>query len=412
MIVRCYFVCEICRHPHTLRISVGPNSFQKHSFACRNCGELIEVGMKVDYKTTSTEPVALSNCVPSSEEGSIVNLNPTLVVPDELQGRDGVFPSIHEMQRLLTQDSTLKNEIMEPDAQPAHDIMAEWERRGRPPPGVAHDWEFAKRVWSMFLKGRHDVCADYILREHARFGFDEAPHPYEVIYGVCAKLGRRHAKDVFDALHTEWASAETKQPNQLKALRFYFLDQHCPGFLLGSLVAISEYMDHYSEFSQVLIYQDRKVKIDDGFSPSSTAFNDTKMFYGNAFEHLASFLVLPACLNNVVEGRAYDTFEKLTIAAYLELDKAVRHNAFKDNPQLAVVAEGLNNQIRNASHHGNIQFNSKSGLVAYRPTKRGGLKHIKYADYLTLCNTIIQTIAGLVCFVVAELRPDEPGSET
>ena len=87
MIVRDYFSCQTCGHPHCLRIYVGANSFQKHTFNCCNCGEMIEVGMHVDYRTVSTEMVAISNCVASSfqKDASIITLHPEMVVPDDLQ---------------------------------------------------------------------------------------------------------------------------------------------------------------------------------------------------------------------------------------------------------------------------------------------------------------------------------------
>lgn len=363
--------------------------------------------MKVDYENLSTQQVPVSNCVPSDQEGSIVTLNPEMVIPDELQGKDFAFPFLHEMSRIREEDPTFDAD-MEKIGRSAKEAIAEWERSGRLPPGVGHDWEFAKRVWSLFLNSRHDVCADYIKRQHAHYRFDEPPHPYEVIYAICARLGRRRAKDIYGALREEWEKAGTTNPEQRDALRSYFLDNLGFDFLSGTRTVMSEYMEHYSDFSQVLIYQDRDVSVGSGFSPSSFAFDDTKMLYGNAFEHLASFLLLPACLNNIVEGRPYDTFKKLTFEEYLDLDKASRHGPFKDNPNLATIADALNNQIRNASHHGNMRFNPKSGYVIYRPTKSGRVKYVKYAEYLMLCNKILQTIAGLTCFLIAELHPEEP----
>ena len=57
------------------------------------------------------------------------------------------------------------------------------------------------------------------------------------------------------------------------------------------------------------------------------------MFYGNAFEHLTTHFVLPACLNNIVHGRSYHTFETLTLPEYLNLDKAAKaSNPPKKNP--------------------------------------------------------------------------------
>ena len=244
-----------------------------------------------------------------------------MVIPDELQGKDSTFPFLHEMSRIRKEDPTFDAE-MEKISRPAEEAVAEWERSGRLPPGVGHDWIFANRVWSLFLNGQHDVYAEYIKRQHAHYRFEEPPHPYEVIYAFCARLGRRRARAVCDAVREEWEKAGTINAEQRDALRSYFLDNFCFDFLSGTRTVMSEYMEHYSDFSQVLIYQDRDVSVGSGFNPSSFAFDDTKMLYGNAFEHLAPFLLLPACLNNVVEGRPYGTFKKLTLEKYLDLDKA------------------------------------------------------------------------------------------
>ena len=139
------------------------------------------------------------------------------------------------------------------------------------------------------------------------------------------KTRRRRANEVFVGLKKEWEKAGTVNSRQCNALREYFLDKHAPDFLSNTLTVISEYMAHFSEFTQVLIYQDLGVSVGPDSNPSSSAFDSTKMFYGNAFEHLASFLTLPACFNNVVEARPYDTFKELSLEKYLNLDKASRH---------------------------------------------------------------------------------------
>ena len=50
------------------------------------------------------------------------------------------------------------------------------------------------------------------------------------------------------------------------------------------------------------------------------------------------------------------------------------------------------NRIRNASHHGNMRFNPESGYITYRLKKGGGVRYLKYAEYLMLCNKIVQTV--------------------
>jgi hypothetical protein len=100
-------------------------------------------------------------------------------------------------------------------------------------------------------------------------------------------------------------------------------------------------------------------------------------------------------------------FEKLTLQEYLELDKAAKAGPFLNNASLSKIAEGLNNKIRNASHHRRMEFDANTATVMYRPSKKGDYEIISYGNYLVLCNSILQKIAGLTCFVIAALRPEE-----
>ena len=43
----------------------------------------------------------------------------------------------------------------------------------------------------------------------------------------------------------------------------------------------------------------------------------------------------------------------------------------------------------------------------YWPSKSDDFEVISYGNYLILCNSILQKIAGLTCFVIAALCPDE-----
>jgi hypothetical protein len=223
MIVRAYISCRTCSHAHTLRIYIGTDSFQKHTFRCGNCGEPIEVGMEVDYRSVSTRIVPLSNCVEAGfeESGTIVTLSPNIVVPDDLQGKEYAFPFLFESHR-IRKESPAYAEKLEKSARHVREAYEEWLKAGWLPPGPLHDWEFAGRVWSLFLNGRHDVCEAYIEREYARYRHAEKPDLFQVIYAFCARIGRGRAREVFEALSTDEVA--------------------------------TEYMKHYSEYSQVLCH--------------------------------------------------------------------------------------------------------------------------------------------------------------
>lgn len=364
--------------------------------------------MEVDYSTVSTRIVPLSNCAEEGVEecGTIVTLSPDMVVPDDLQGKEYAFPFLFESHRIREESPTYAKDL-DKSARPAQEAYDDWVKGGRLPPGPLHDWEFARRVWSLFLNGRHDVCEAYIEREYARYRYAEPPDVFQVIYEFCALIGLGHARQIFEALSTEGEVAKGKSRDQLEDLRDYYVRNFAYDLLKESHQIVAEYMKHYSEFSQVLIYLESGASIGDFSRPSSAAFNDTKMFYGNAFEQVTTHLVLPACLNNIVQGRPYNMFEKLTLEKYLALDKASKATPFRNNATLVKIADGLDNKIRNASHHRRMEFDANTGTVMYRPSKSGNYELISYGEYLMLCNSILQKIAGLTCFVIAALRPGE-----
>ena len=364
--------------------------------------------MEVDYSTISTRIVPLSNCAKTGVEegGTIITVSPDIVVPDDLQGKEYAFPFLFESHR-VREASTADAENLEKSTWPAQETYEDWVKGGRLPPGPLHDWKFAGRVWSLSINRRHDVCKDYIERKYAHYRFAEQPDVFQIIYAFCALIGRGQARQVFDALSTEGEVARGRNRQQLEALRDYYAQHFAHDLLNSSHEIVAEYMKYYSEYSQVLVYLDTGASLDGSSRPSSSAFNKTKVFYGNAFELMTTHLILAALLNNIVQGRPYDKYETLTLQNYLDLDKASRARPFRNNTSLSKITEGLNNKIRNASHHQRMEFDPNTGTVMYRSPKSGDCEFISYGDYLMLCNSILQKIVGLTCCVIAALRPEE-----
>lgn len=63
------------------------------------------------------------------------------------------------------------------------------------------------------------------------------------------------------------------------------------------------------------------VEVTDDLAAGSANFDTTKMFCGNAFEAFVSQVETYALLNNLIAGRRFDEFERLTIQHYSKLDK-------------------------------------------------------------------------------------------
>jgi hypothetical protein len=144
------------------------------------------------------------------------------------------------------------------------------------------------------------------------------------------------------------------------------------------------YFASQSEFAQVFLIVITGAIPDEEDVASSADFNAVRMFYGDTFEAFASSVDLLAYINNMLNGRRFDQFERLTKDEYLQLDKAGRRNAFAGNAALSAVCAEWDNQIRNASHHGSFSFDAKSQIITYRSGKggTGPEQQLSYSRYL------------------------------
>ena len=128
------------------------------------------------------------------------------------------------------------------------------------------------------------------------------------------------------------------------------------------------------------------------FALASSAFNKTKMFYGNAFEIMAKNVSIIACLNNIHNGREFDQFEKMNLKKYLEIDNANKINPFKTTQAFKEIVLSFDSTIRNASHHKAIRFDKTNGNIQYRSGGTGAEKSISYTKYLEECCKIMFSI--------------------
>jgi hypothetical protein len=138
--------------------------------------------------------------------------------------------------------------------------------------------------------------------------------------------------------------------------------------------------------------------IPEGHQATSRNFDNIRSFYGNAFEVFTSLAETLAYINNVIAGRAYDQFEKLTLKEYKKLDKASRCNPFLKNQPFSKLCENVDNQLRNASHHGGVRFNQEDGVIKYRAGKGGSgvEQEITYTDYIIKCTNLFLAITTLL----------------
>lgn len=387
MIVRSHFKCLTCDHVHTLRIGLGFEARHIHTFPCANCEEEIKVAMVADQVEQSffyTEAVENAEMVEHSKTfldpnlTTIVNLHANFAFPSGQKNTDMAFPHLEQM--IMAVKSLDEADLPEgPGAYDIGTVMSQTSRR----PRYKDEWEKLKKAWRLHRNDKGKLSRKQVERGSAEF------HPAEPLtdlpdwiwrltMDLSGRVYEKKLKAAFDEIrplmgHPQYVELMAYYDSNMRESRRERYFEVMNAFFKG-----------WTEFSQVHLHTLSGSDIDDSLQTMSCNFDEVKMFYGNTFEALASSVDILAYLNNIKAGRDFNKFEKLTLKQYLKLDKPGRNNPFHMNIAFSALCEEWDNQVRNASHHGAFQLNSKTQIISYEAGKGGSgpTQSMSYFNYL------------------------------
>lgn len=367
------------------------------------------IGMHVDYQKHGWREEAVENAelTPETMDAPIVNVDANFIISEELRHKDGVFPRLKQMHA-MTLAAEKAGSLVPVSAIPRSSIEHRPFRR----PDIAAEWKLIKKAWSLHRNGR-DKLSQRRVEEASKklYGSDPLSNLNDWLWRFVLFLGQPSYEPKFNSVfaeiepligtrgfsdfidHYESELSEERGSRYFEMMRAYFAA--------------------FSEYGQIYFHVTKGVDVPDGNVASSTDFNATKMFYGNAFEAFASSVDILAYLNNLSAGRAFGEFQSMTREKYLTLDKASRFNSFSTNAAFTALCEEKDNQLRNASHHGAFQFDPTSQMITYR-SGRGGTgpeKTLGYAAYLARCTRLFLQIMTLLraeilmCYAAGKRMP-------
>jgi hypothetical protein len=370
MIIRDSLRCETCGTLHVVRIGMGQEERQEHRFPCRHCGEDIALTLVVDYENTRSHVVFNENATHALEEpgAKIVNLDANFPIPDDLQGVDKVFPRFEQVRALA--------KVTDFDAPQL-----------RQRPDYAAEWKLLRKAWSLHRSGQKPLSRACIKTGSATY------YAHDPLDGLPDWLWRFVSGLSGPRFHEACAEAMNFMAPFKGTPRFEQLLENygatmAPGRGIKYFTLLNAYFNAYSEFAQLQFALTRGLELDDpSYRVGSADFDRVRMFYGNAFETLADMVDLLAFVNNIALGRDFDKFAVLSVKKYYELDKSGRFGPFAEPGPLARLCVEADNQLRNASHHNGMTFDTATQIITYRAGK-GGLgdpQSISYTDYLKRC---------------------------
>lgn len=394
MILRSAVACETCSQPHTTRIGLGQETSQTHRFSCRGCGEEIVVQLNADPSTGAAWLVPIENAIQIEEvrEAPVVNMDANFLISSSEQGKDFSFARLEQVMRMT-------------DAAKARGSLSvtlnEMKKRGfsRPyrSPDYADEWKLLKRAWTLHHNNKAALSAKKIEEGSAKF---HSQDPLMSLQDWVWRIGLYMTQPAYEPKFAALIAATERLIDTplLKNFLSAYPTQVLPYRGKKYFDIFDGFFASYSEFAQVLFFVTQEMAIEPSHQVASTGFRETKMFYGNAFERFAPLAELLAFLNNMIAGREWNQFEKLTLAEYRKLDRAKVFNAFATNAAFADVCVEADNQIRNASHHGSMRFDPKDQIIRYKTGKgaQGEERALNYTNYLERCTRLfLQTLTLL-----------------
>lgn len=379
MIVRSSFKCATCGKVHTVRIGMGQETRQTHRFPCMNCGEDMVVALNVDYQAVShwTEAVENAEAAEVVSSAPIMNVDANFIVPENERHVDRAFPRLTQLRERSKVAEKYGSLVSLADIPPGMSDQRPYRR-----PDYAEEWRLLRKVWSLQRRGRDHLVGQKLEAASAlRYKADPLHDLLDWLWRFVLFISQPHYEGPFQAA-IDVIRPLLRKPEFADFIAYYnsIASERSDRYF----ELMKAYFEDYGDFGQVHFQVAKGLDVPGGNVASSVDFDATRMFYGNAFEVFASSVDILAYLNNMLAGRPFNEFEKLTQKDYLKLDKASRFDAFAGVPAFAALCEERDNQLRNASHHGGIRMDRETQMIRYRPGKggTGPEQRVGYATYL------------------------------
>lgn len=387
MISRTWIKCLACSKPITARIQVGHELEQPVSFPCPHCGTLVQLTLILD------EPPRVKirwgeNAESGNEEGAIINVGAGFTIHQNKLHEDIYFPSF-DAPRPNVEDYDIPHDLPGP-------IMMDTSVALGTLPYAERNWRLLERGLRFHRTGQRDNL-NLQLDEFWGTPRTAEKNLENALFNFFLRFFEPNGQRWLTPLEKTLQNANSVNPHEYtKFVSHYDSDLKNERFEAYSEI-ISEYFKAYTEFNQTLVYSRCELVLPPDAVATSSDFEKTRMFYGNAFEVLGSHLDVPAALNNIINGRPFDQMNAMDLKQFRKINKANRTNCFANNVELSWLVSEYDSSVRNASHHRWFKLDDTRRTISYRSGGTGALQHMTYAEYLMRCNRLAIQIMMLAC---------------
>ena len=328
------------------------------------------------------------NAEPGDEEGAIINIGAGFTIAQDKLHQDFYFPSF-DAPRPNPDDFDI------PEGLPGPIMLDATVALGTLPYAEAK-WRTLERALRFHRTGQQQNL-DSQLDEFWGEPRNSEETLENALFNYFLRFLAPNGPIWLDPLGKTLQAAHAANPTEYaKLIGHYDSDLKTERFKAYSEI-ISEYFRGYGEFSQTLVYARSLLPLPPDAVATSSEFERTRMFYGNAFEVLGTHLDVPAALNNIISGRQFDQMNAMDLKQFRAINKANRTNCFAGNAELSWLVAEYDSTVRNASHHRWFKLDDSRRQITYRSGGTGAVHRMSYAEYLLRCNRLAIQLMMLAC---------------
>lgn len=392
---RGYARCETCGENYILRVGIGTEKHQTHTFDCKSCSLPISIIVKANPPNVhfeSDENVILE--ASEGENATTLNLHPSFAFDSDEIHSDMAFPSLLYCAKITPYLRLVPNNVRGIQFQ---DIALQFNI-----PNATNLWTTVKNIFLLQnrkeqAKRIHKAIEYYEKQRQKYFVETKVSSAKDVAFNFFDGLFYPRFERLLEPALSLIQVIRHDHPEEFKKFIEFYLNNLRADHLRQYLSIFSDHFKVYNQLSQMVVHARIEDEDVDDKIISSKSFEDVKLYYGQAYESLTSFFVLFACLNNILLGRSYDKFQSMSLSKYMkDVSKEGKANPFKDRQAFCAFTDGLDSTLRNGSHHASIWRDGEK--VFYRSGGTGAQREISYGRYLHLCNKL--TISLAVLFII------------
>lgn len=396
MVIRGCCECLVCGTKLVVRTGVGLEAVCTHSFDCPTCFAPITLEVRLGEPPTAYYQY-VENCQRAEEDATdlpVINLHPSTAFSVQQYHSPYAFPSMEFFD-------LVGPALRAPAGSRSLDIAQHFEL-----PETKANWSIVKSVMSLHANGDP---ARVLSKQIARYVEKRSEYSSGFTCSTTFKCIASFLDDMMfpaigklrQPLRGLIRELRVAVPQGLNEFEAYYRAELERENFSRYLSLFDDYFSNFDQFRQLLAYARVDRDDVDDLIVGGKRFNDVKLYYGQAFETLTSSYVTLACLNNLKQGRNFDSFASMTLSKYIkDVDKAKKSNPFLNEPVLAAFTKWEDSVLRNGSHHAAIARDGER--VKYRSGGTGAEHEIPYSRYLHLCNGATIACAALMLVELQE----------